>query len=234
VFLLKNSLQFNKMKPFLKIGHRGAKGHVAENTLASFQKALDLKVDGVELDVHLSLDQKVMVIHDETIDRTTTGKGFVNQMNASELNQFGIPTLEEVLVLINKKCFVNIEIKDNSATTFVLEILQKYSLEKNWNSKLFQISSFDWDVLKVCDSNNSKISLGVITENSIEEALIFAKKIKANAINPHFKLLSFENVLVMHENGFKIFPWTVNQLEDITFVKSLKVDGIISDFPDRI
>ena len=222
------------MKPFLKIGHRGAKGHVAENTLASFQKALDLKVDGVELDVHLSLDQKVMVIHDETIDRTTTGKGFVNQMNASELNQFGIPTLEEVLVLINKKCFVNIEIKDNSATTFVLEILQKYSLEKNWNSKLFQISSFDWDVLKVCDSNNSKISLGVITENSIEEALIFAKKIKANAINPHFKLLSFENVLVMHENGFKIFPWTVNQLEDITFVKSLKVDGIISDFPDRI
>jgi glycerophosphoryl diester phosphodiesterase len=129
---------------------------------------------------------------------------------------------------------VNIEIKDNSATTFVLEILQKYSLEKNWNSKLFQISSFDWDVLQVCDSNNSKISLGVITENSIEEALIFAKKIKANAINPHFKLLSFENVLVMHENGFKIFPWTVNQLEDITFVKSLKVDGIISDFPDRI
>ncbi len=222
------------MKPFLKIGHRGAKGHVAENTLASFQKALDLKVDGVELDVHLSLDQKVMVIHDETIDRTTTGKGFVNQMNASELNQFGIPTLEEVLVLINKKCFVNIEIKDNSATTFVLEILQKYSLEKNWNSKLFQISSFDWDVLQVCDSNNSKISLGVITENSIEEALIFAKKIKANAINPHFKLLSFENVLVMHENGFKIFPWTVNQLEDITFVKSLKVDGIIADFPDRI
>ena len=222
------------MKPFLKIGHRGAKGHVAENTLASFKKALDLKVDGVELDVHLSLDQKVMVIHDETIDRTTTGKGFVNQMNASELNQFGIPTLEEVLVLINKKCFVNIEIKDNSATTFVLEILQKYSLEKNWNSKLFQISSFDWDVLQVCDSNNSTISLGVITENSIEEALIFAKKIKANAINPHFKLLSFENVLVMHENGFKIFPWTVNQLEDITFVKSLKVDGIISDFPDRI
>ena len=222
------------MKPFLKIGHRGAKGHVAENTLASFQKALDLKVDGVELDVHLSLDQKVMVIHDATIDRTTTSKGFVNQMNASELNEFGIPSLEEVLVLINEKCIVNIEIKDSSATTFVLEILQKYTLEKKWNSKLFQISSFDWDVLRVCYSENKTISLGVLTENSIEAALIFAKKIKANAINPHFKLLTCENVLVIHENGFKIFPWTVNQPKDITFVKSLKVDGIISDFPDRI
>ncbi len=222
------------MKPFLKIGHRGAKGHVAENTLASFQKALDLKVDSVELDVHLSLDQKVMVIHDATIDRTTTSKGFVNQMNASELNEFGIPTLEEVLVLINEKCIVNIEIKDSSATTFVLEILQKYTLEKKWNSKLFQISSFDWDVLRVCYSENKTISLGVLTENSIEAALIFAKKIKANAINPHFKLLTCENVLVIHENGFKIFPWTVNQPKDITFVKSLKVDGIISDFPDRI
>ena len=222
------------MKQFLKIGHRGAKGHVAENTLASFQKALDLKVEGVELDVHLSLDQKVMVIHDATIDRTTTSKGFVNQMNASELNEFGIPTLEEVLVLINEKCIVNIEIKDSSATTFVLEILQKYTLEKKWNSKLFQISSFDWDVLRVCYSENKTISLGVLTENSIEAALIFAKKIKANAINPHFKLLTCENVLVIHENGFKIFPWTVNQPKDITFVKSLKVDGIISDFPDRI
>lgn len=222
------------MKPFLKIGHRGAKGHVAENTLASFQKALDLKVDGVELDVHLSLDQKVMVIHDATIDRTTTSKGFVNQMNASELNEFGIPTLEEVLVLINEKCIVNIEIKDSSATTFVLEILQKYTLEKKWNSKLFQISSFNWDVLRVCHSENKTISLGVLTENSIEEALTFARKIKAHAINPHFKLLTIKNVSVIHENGFKIFPWTVNQSEDITFVKSLKVDGIISDFPDRI
>ena len=61
-----------------KIGHRGAKGYVAENTLASFQKAIELGVDGIELDVHLSLDRKVMVIHDDTIDRTTPQKGLVN------------------------------------------------------------------------------------------------------------------------------------------------------------
>ena len=222
------------MNKILKIGHRGAKGYVAENTLVSFQKAIDLKVDGIELDVHLSSDGKVMVIHDETIDRTTTRKGFVNNLTSSELKELGISTLEETLNLIDKKCFVNVEIKDNKATKFVLEILQKYISEKKWNSSLFQISSFDWNILEICHSENNTISLGVLTENSIEEAIIFAKKINAYSINPYFKLLTIENVQLIHENGFKIYTWTVNQPEDITFVKSLNIDGIISDFPDLL
>ena len=222
------------MNKILKIGHRGAKGYVAENTLASFQKAIDLGCDGIELDVHLSKDQKVIVIHDETINRTTTGKGFVNDFTSSELNQFGISTLEEILNLIDKKCFVNVEIKDNKASKFVLEILQRYILEKKWNSNLFQISSFDWNILQLCQLENKTISLGVLTEDSIDDAITFAKKIKAYSINPYFKLLDVENVQLIHENGFKIYPWTVNQPEDITFVKSLNIDGIISDFPDRI
>ena len=222
------------MNKILKIGHRGAKGYVAENTLASFQKAINLGCDGIELDVHLSKDQKVIVIHDETINRTTTGKGFVNNFTSSELNQFGISTLKKILNLIDKKCFVNVEIKDDKATKFVLKILQKYISEKKWNSNLFQISSFDWNILQLCHLENKKISLGVLTENSVEEAIIFAKKIKAHSINPYFKLLTTKNVQLIHENGFKIYPWTVNQPEDITFVKSLNIDGIISDFPDRI
>ena len=85
----------------LKIGHRGAKGYVAENTLASFQKAIDLQVDGIELDVHVSRDGEIMVIHDETIDRTTSAKGFVKNLSSNELQFYGIPTLLEVLDLIN-------------------------------------------------------------------------------------------------------------------------------------
>ena len=69
------------MNPFLIIGHRGAKGHAPENTLISFQKALDLGVDGMELDVHLSADNQIIVIHDETVNRTTNGDGFVNQLS---------------------------------------------------------------------------------------------------------------------------------------------------------
>ncbi|WP_395045212.1 glycerophosphodiester phosphodiesterase [Flavobacterium sp.] len=222
------------MNKILKIGHRGAKGYVAENTLASFEKALDLKVDGIELDVHLSSDGKVMVIHDETIDKTTSKKGYVNDFTSSELNKLNIPTLEKVFDLIDKKCFVNIEIKDNKATKFVVELIQKYITEKNWNKNLFQISSFEWTILKDISKVKPKLQLGILTEYSVEEALLFAKKIKAHSINPYFKLLNVGNVKLIHENGFKIFPWTVNSSEDITFVKSLNVDGIISDFPDKI
>ena len=91
------------MKPLLIIGHRGAKGHAPENTLISFQKALELGVDGMELDVHLSTDNQIMVIHDETVNRTTNGNGFVNQLSLQELKALRIadahqiPTLAEVL-----------------------------------------------------------------------------------------------------------------------------------------
>lgn len=218
----------------LKIGHRGAKGHVAENTLASFQKAIELKVDGIELDVHLSSDGTVMVIHDETIERTTCQSGFVKDFSSSDLKKLNIPTLEEVLDLIDKKCFVNIEIKDSKATHSVLQIIQNYISEKNWNINLFQISSFDWTILEDCSLENNQIQLGVLTEDSVEDALTFAKKINPHSINPYFKLLNSENVLLLKENSFKIYTWTVNSKEDITFVKSLQVDGIISDFPDKI
>ena len=110
----------------LKIGHRGAKGHVAENTLASFQKAMELEVDGIELDVHLSANGAIMVIHDATIDRTTSGTGFVKNINAAQLQLIGIPTLEEVLQLVNKNCTINIEIKDANATNAVVQLIEKY------------------------------------------------------------------------------------------------------------
>ena len=214
----------------LKIGHRGAKGYAAENTIASFQKAIELGVDMIELDVHLSKDGIPVVIHDETIDRTTHHSGFVNQFTAEFLQSIGVPSLKDVFDLVENRCAINIEIKVFVATKPVLEVLKntKFPQEK------IIISSFNWDVLNVCHSEGENISLGFLTELSIEEALTFAKKINAYSINPYFKLLNPENVKDIHQNGFKVFPWTVNNPDDITFVKSLKVDGIISDFPDRL
>lgn len=214
----------------LKIGHRGAKGYVAENTIASFQKAIELGAGMIELDVHLSKDGIPVVIHDETIDRTTYHSGFVNQFTAEFLQSIGVPSLKEVFDLLENRCAINIEIKVFEATKPVLEVLKntKFPQEK------IIISSFDWDVLNVCRFEERSISLGVLTELSIEEALTFAKKINAYSINPYFKLLNSENVQTIHQKGFKVFPWTVNNPDDITFVKSLNVDGIISDFPDRL
>ncbi len=217
-----------------KIGHRGAKGYEPENTLVSFQKAIDLNVDGVELDVHLSSDGALIVIHDETIDRTTNGKGFVNQFTASKLKKYGIPTLIEVLDLAKKRCFVNIELKGIGTEKPVVELIEHFSTEKNWNYKRFLVSSFDWKMLEEVQLLHPKIRIGVLTEESIEAALAFAKKVNAYSIHPDYRLLTKENVALMQENGFEVYPWTVNSKEDIQKIKSFNINGIISDFPDRI
>jgi glycerophosphoryl diester phosphodiesterase len=228
------------MNPILKIGHRGAKGHKPENTLISFEKAIDFNVDGIELDVHLSLDGKLIVIHDETIDRTTNGKGFVNQLLLQELksfrieNKYEIPTLTEVLDLVNERCFINIELKGIGTAKSVVDLVERYILDKKWNYTDFLVSSFDWKMLEEVQLLNPKIRIGVLTEESVEEALAFAKKTKAFSIHPDYVLLSKENVALMQENGFEVYPWTVNSKEDIQKIKSFNVNGIISDFPDRI
>lgn len=222
------------MQSSLIIAHRGASGYKPENTFIAFQKALDFKVDGIELDVHLSSDGALIVIHDETIDRTTQGKGLVKNCSASELQQFGIPTLIEVLELVNRKCIINIELKGIGTEKPVVELSEQYILTKNWKYNDFLISSFNWKMLVEVQVLNPKIRIGVLTEESIEEALAFAKNIKAFSIHPYYKLLTKENVALMQENGFEVYTWTVNAKEDIEKIKAFKVNGIISDFPDRI
>lgn len=224
----------------LKIAHRGARGYEPENTLQAFQKAIEMKVDGIELDVHLSSDGHLIVIHDETIDRTTNGKGFVNSLSLQELKDFRIenkhqiPTLSEVLNLVNQQCFINIELKGVGTANAVAALIELYISEKDWTYDSFLVSSFDWEYLKQIDSLNPKISIGVLTETDIESAIAFAKKIKAKAIHPDFHLLNKENTKQMQETGFQVFPWTVNEKEDIAKIKTYNVNGIISDFTDRI
>ena len=228
------------MNKTLKIGHRGAKGHEPENSLISFQKALEMNVDGIELDVHISSDGVVMVIHDETINRTTNGKGVVNQLALSELKYFRtekgeqIPTLIEVLDLINKKCLINIELKGNGTAKPVVEIIENYVETKNWNYNHFLVSSFDWNALREVRLLNSKIPIGVLTHTDLELAQAFAKFINAETIHPYFHLLTKEKTAQLQHEGFDVYAWTVNEAVDIQKIKSFQVDGIITDFPDRI
>jgi glycerophosphoryl diester phosphodiesterase len=228
------------MNPILKIGHRGAKGHKPENTLISFQKAIDLNVDGIELDVHLSSDGEIIVIHDETIDRTTNGKGFVNKLSLPELkmsrieNEYKIPTLKEVFDLVNQQCLVNIEIKGKGMIKPVIELIESYVENKNWKYDQFIVSSFDWIALLDIHLLNPEIPLGVLTEYDLELAFAFAKFIDAKSVHAHYHLLSKKMTVQMQEDGFQVFAWTVNETEDIQKIKSFNVNGIISDFPDRI
>jgi glycerophosphoryl diester phosphodiesterase len=224
----------------LKIGHRGAKGYRPENTLASFQYAVDAKADGIELDVHISADKELIVIHDETTDRTTNTKGVVTTLTLSDLkkitieHQYEIPTLQEVLALIDKKCFVNIELKGAGTTEKTVETIVQHIQEKNWSYDHFILSSFNWNALQEVASLDPKIRLGVLTATDIGLAYAFAKFIKAYSIHPYFHLLSAENTVHMQEDGFLVFPWTVNEAEDLQKMRGYNVDGIISDYPDKI
>jgi glycerophosphoryl diester phosphodiesterase len=171
-----------------------------------------------------------VVIHDKTIDRTTSGHGLVADFLATELQSLGVPTLETVFNLVNNQCEINIEIKVIKAVDRVLQLINSSTFDKR---KLL-LSSFDWNALREVRIQDRSIRIGVLTETDITLALAFAKFIKAYSIHPYYHLLTDENTQKIQTNNFKVFPWTVNESEAIIFVKSLQVDGIITDFPDRL
>jgi glycerophosphoryl diester phosphodiesterase len=221
-------------------GHRGAKGYVSENTLASFQKALDLNVYGIELDVHVCATGELVVFHDFTLDRITNGSGEIHNFSLEELTKlkvdgvFEIPTLEEVLNLINRKCKVNVELKGHDTAKPAVQIIEKYIQDNNWKMENFIISSFQRDELYKVSQLNSNIPLAVLTQASVEQAVEWAFEFSAKYIHPHFSLLTEDNCKMATEKGFKINTWTVNDVADIERIKKYKINGIISDFPDRI
>ena len=224
----------------LKIGHRGAKGLEPENTLLSFQKAIEIGVDGIELDVRLTSDGELIVIHDETIDRTSNETGFVNQFSLREIKKFRIdskheiPTLLEVLELVNKKCFINIELKEIETAEKVVALIEDFVTNKNWNYSDFLVSSFNWHAIQNVRFLNPDIPIGVLTESDLEMAFTFAKFLKASTIIPHYLLLNDPEIQEIQEAGIKIFAWTVNENDTIEKMKTLNINGIISDFPDRL
>ena len=237
------STTFTKILPLkktLNIGHRGAKGHEPENTLPSFQKALDLNAHGIELDVHVCKTGELIVIHDFTVDRTTNGTGAVSELSLSEIKSLKInetieiPTLEEVIDLVGKQCFINIELKGKHTAKPVSHLIEKYILENDFSYEDFIVSSFQREELEMLFAINPKIHLGVLSQASVAQALEWANAFSAKAIHPHFSLLTEENVQKTKELGLKIYTWTVNEIEDIERIKNYKVDGIITDFPERI
>lgn len=223
-----------------KIGHRGAKGYIAENTLESFQKALDLGVDGIELDVHVCSSGELVVFHDFTVDRMTNGSGEIHKLTLTELKklkvagEFEIPTLEETFDLINRKCWINIELKGHETAAPTCKLIEKYISEKGWTYEDFIVSSFQKEELDRTRALNTSIRLAMLSQASVEQALEWADELSAYAIHPHFSLLTDDNIHEAKKKGYKINVWTVNHYEDIQRLEAHIIDGIISDFPDRL
>ncbi len=228
------------MTKILTIGHRGARGYEPENTMPSFLKAIELKADGVEFDVHVCKSGELIVIHDFTVDRTTNGTGAVSDLTLSALKKlriqekYEIPTLDAVLVLYNKSHFINIELKGPHTAHLVCDCIDNWVQKERFTYSNFIVSSFQRDELAAVASYNPDIPLGILTQASVEQALEWAAAFNAKAIHPHFSLLTTENVALAHEKGYKVYTWTVNEMDDIQQIEKLGVDAIITDFPDRI
>lgn len=228
------------MNDFLKIGHRGAKAHIAENTLESIQKALDIGVDMVEIDVHKCASGELWVIHDFTLDRTTDGSGEIAKRNADVIRKlkveghYRIPLLTEVLDLIEGKCDINIELKGLNTAEPVCKEVQKRVASGKWQYSNFLISSFQKNELFQARQFDDHIPLAVLSKASVPEAIELGKLLNASAIHPSLGIITRDNTKLCQAEGFKVNVWTVNERQDILRMLDFGVDGIISDYPNRL
>lgn len=213
--------------------HRGASAEFPENTLAAFRRAMELGVDGMELDVHLSADGVPVVIHDETVDRTTDGAGAVVEMTVAELQGLNaghgekIPTLRQVFDLVGDSLHVDIEVKANEAGEAVLQELQSRNIR-------WLISSFNWDVLRYVRSKNADAELWPLTTRATDEAIKVAQDLKAPALAILHKELDTDIVARIKDQGLDFWVWTVNDPERARMYADWGAIGICTDDPAAI
>ena len=224
----------------MKIAHRGASGYEPENTLLAFKKAIELKADMIELDVHKCKSGELVVIHDHLFEKTMHGKGFIEELDYKTLrklhgrkNQY-IPLLTEVLDLVDKRVKVNIELKSRGITQDVVGVIHDHIDNKGWTYDHFLVSSFDHHAIFKLLKLDPKIKRGVLIIHLPLDYTDGFKKLKPYSIEPGYKFVNKDFVKNAHKNKMKVFVWTVNNKQHIAKIKRLGVDGIFSDYPDRI
>ncbi len=226
----------------LKIAHRGARGRYPENTLSAFRAAIDAGADMCELDVQTTRDGVAVAIHDDTVDRTTNGKGAVAKMALGEIKrldagakfaeQFAgerIPTLEEVLAAVKGRCALNIELKAEGVESEVCKLMREYGAIGT-----SIVSSFDWDSLARARRIEPALRIGVLAEEKPEAMLAEAIATGALAVNPRFDLATEELCESAHRHGLKVYTWTVDVPDAMRALIRNGVDGIMTNYPERL
>lgn len=231
----------------LVLAHRGASGYAPENTIPAFEMAKDMEADGFELDVHLSADGHLIVIHDETVDRTTDGSGFVKDKTLKDLKKLDasygqdayrrtrIPELGEVLELIRSTDLtVNIEIKS--------DIIQYPGIEEKClkcvqNMGLLRkviFSSFNHYSLARLRELSSEARIGVLYTDGLYHPWQYALDLKADYLHPYWPNVFFnEYAEQAAKAGIGINAWTVNSVKTIRFCLEKGI-GIITNYPDLV
>lgn len=226
--------------------HRGASGYAPENTLAAFQKAVDLGADGVELDIQLTKDDQIVVIHDETIDRTSDGKGWVKDYTLEELRAFNynrtkpeyknadIPTMREVFELLKPTgLFINIEIK--TGVVFYEKIEEKIlALTKEMGMEdRVCYSSFNHYTVTRIHELKPDAEVGFLYADGPIDMPSYGVKHGVNALHPALYNLQYDGfVKECKEKGLKLNVWTVNERPYMEMCCQYGVDAIITNYPD--
>lgn len=240
------------------IAHRGASGYAPENTMPAFELAREMDSDSIELDIHLTKDQIPVVIHDDTVNRTTNSKGYVRNMTLEQIKQLDagswfnkaypmfareiyagttIPTLDEVFETFGKEISYVLEIKESTPKinieVLLNEYIKKYDLEK-----VVVIHSFSAASLRKFHSINPDIPLYQLVWNDytsvrLTEAYLADVKSYAVGISPNFQGTSASYVAQIKRAGLKVMPYTINYQLNMDKAYSWGVDGVYTNFPDR-
>ncbi|MFY3792445.1 glycerophosphodiester phosphodiesterase [Ureibacillus sp. MALMAid1270] len=228
--------------------HRGYSAKYPENTLAAFRATAELPVDGVEFDVHLTADQQVVVIHDEKIDRTSNGTGYVKDMTLEELRKFDygawftdefsgevIPTLAEVLEIFKETHHhINIELKSDIFVYAGLEELVLHEVEKQGMLERVVISSFDHEAVKRVAELSPDVENAALFVNMILDVAEYQEKLPANALHVFLPTAVRKTVLEAISKGSVVRVWTVNEVEYATQLLQIGVDAIFTDEPEKM
>lgn len=232
----------------INFGHRGASFDFPENTVLSLKEAIKCGATGLEIDVHKTKDNKIVVIHDENIERTFLGKGLVKDFTYDELKKFKnrkilfresnkcyIPLLEEVLSLVKEnKVMLNIELKTDEIEYCgieddVINMIKEYGIEDR-----VILSSFNHNSIKKCKEIDSSIKTGALYYKEIEDVVEYAKSLKADAIHPDIRLVTKRLIHEAHENKIMVNVYTVNNPIDMRRVIELGIDGVFTDYPELL
>lgn len=217
----------------LKIGHRGAPFRAFENTITSFRKAIALGAEGIELDVRVCKTGELVTFHDVGMERHTTKKGYIRDLTLSELQAIPLPgnekisTLPEIFESIGKELYYFIELKAEEALLPTIRLMEEY-IERGWKN-LILISYFE-EARRHSELITTAATFAKLEPNDIARS----KAAGAAMIILDYYSITQAKIDEIHESDMKIIACTVNELSDISRIKSMGVDGIMSDYPDRL
>jgi len=231
------SICYLESREMMIIAHRGASAKEPENTMRAFEKAIELRADMIELDVHACASGEIVIIHDDTLERTTNGYGEVAKTPLAGLQRLDaglgepIPTLQKVLETFRGKIKLNIELKGRHTGEPVAYLLHEYIYHYKWPVLDILVTSFIPEELMRLHTIMPVVQLGLLFDEG--QKIVYNTAIFKYIIIP-FSSLKPELVEDAHARGVKVLVYTVNEPADIHYARQSRVDGIISDKPDVV